>query len=188
MGFCVFNNVAIAARYAIKEFSLERVLIVDADLRAPAVHRIFHIPQSPGFTNILAERMSYRELIQEIPGVANASVITSGPLPPNPAEVIGSSRMKELMRELRESFDRVIFDAPPVLGATEAVVLASLVDGNLLVLSTGKMDRRAIRRTHEILGNTRATILGGVLNRVERADRRYSYEYYRAPESPARKG
>jgi Mrp family chromosome partitioning ATPase len=102
--------------------------------------------------------------------------------------MIGSSRTKDLIRELRESFDRVIFDAPPVLGATEAVVLASLVDGNLLVLSTGKMDRRAIRRTHEIFGNTRATILGGVLNRVNKAARRYSYEYYRAPTGSARKG
>jgi capsular exopolysaccharide synthesis family protein len=181
------GKTTIAANLAIALASQgERVLIVDADLRAPAVHRVFGLPQSPGFTSILAERADYRDLMREIPGAPRVRVITSGPLPPNPAEVVGSVRMKNLIGEFRESFDRVIFDAPPVLGATETVVLGSLMDGSLLVLGMGKMDRRAIRRTCEIFGTTRVTIVGGVLNRVGKTDRRYSHQYYRAPAESSR--
>lgn len=156
----------------------ERVLVMDADFRAPAVHKMFGFPHAPGFTNILTDRLSPQSLIRRVSGVPNLSIITSGPIPPNPAEIIGSSRMKELIDELREGFDRVIFDAPPVLGATDAVVLASRVDGTLLVLRTGRIDRRAITRMREILGNTRTNILGGILNGVDVGDKRYSYYGY----------
>jgi succinoglycan biosynthesis transport protein ExoP len=165
----------------------ERVLIMDADLRAPAVHKIFDLPQAPGFTNIFTDRVGYRDLIRQVRGAPNLGVITAGLVPPNPAEIIGSSKMKELIGELRDSYDRVIFDTPPVLGATDAVVLASLVDGTLLALRTGRMDRRSVKRMSEIFGNTRAVILGGVLNGVDIGEMRYSYRYYSSAEENRRK-
>ena len=167
------GKTTIAANLAISLAAAEeKVLIIDADLRAPAVHRVFGLPQSPGLTSALAGRADYRDFVRTLPGVPRVEVMTSGPLPPNPGEVIGSSRMKELVRQVRRDFDRVIFDAPPVLGATEATVLASLVDGAVMVLSMGMMDRRTIGRSMEILGAARAVVVGGVLNRVRPAPRR----------------
>jgi succinoglycan biosynthesis transport protein ExoP len=156
----------------------ERVLIIDADFRAPAVHRALLLQQAPGFTNILVDHVSVQSVIRVVDGLPNLSVITAGRLPPNPAEVTGSARMRQLIEELRGSFDRIIFDGPPVLGATDAVVLASYVDGALIVLRKGKIDRRAVKRMLEILDHTRVTILGGVLNGIDKADAGYGYGYY----------
>ena len=166
--------VNLAAALAAQE---ERILIVDADFRAPAVHRVLQLPQAPGFTNILVDHLNFHSVIRQVEGVPNLSVLTAGRSPPNPAEVTGSARMRQLVAELRGSFDRIIFDGPPVLGATDAVVLASSVDGVLVVLRKGKIDRRAIRRMSEILDHTRATILGGVLNGVDKGDAGYGYGY-----------
>ncbi len=166
--------VNLAAALAAQE---ERVLLIDADFRAPAVHRALLLPQVPGFTNILVNRLSFRDVLHEVEGVENLAAITAGPTPPNPAEITGSARMRELIAELRSSFDRIIFDGPPVLGATDAVVLASHVDGALVVLRKGRIDRRAVRRMTEILHHTRVTVLGGVVNGIERADAGYGYGY-----------
>ena len=174
--------VNLAAALAAQE---ERVLLIDADFRAPAVHRVLLLPQAPGFTNILVDHLSIPRVVREVPGLPNLSVITSGRVPPNPAEVTGSARMRQIIEELRGSFDRIIFDGPPVLGATDAVVLASAVDGVLLVLRKGRIDRRAVRRMSEILDHTRATILGGVLNGIDKSDSGYGYGYYyRGNDSP----
>lgn len=167
----------------------KKVLVMDADFRAPALHRIFGLVQTPGFTNIFTDHIGFKDVIRQIPGAPNLSVITAGPIPPNPAELVGSSRMKELMEELKGSFDRIIFDAPPVLGVTDAVVLATLVDGTLLALRMGRMDRRSIKRMSEILLNTKAVILGGVLNGVEIGQMRYRYyRYYSYNEESRRNG
>jgi tyrosine-protein kinase Etk/Wzc len=173
--------VNLAAALAAQE---EKVLIVDADFRAPAVHRALLLPQTPGFTNILVERLTFREVLHEVEGVPNLAAITAGPIPPNPAEITGSTRMRELIEELRGSFDRIIFDGPPVLGATDAVVLASHVDGALVVLRKGRIDRRAVRRMREILHHTRVTVLGGVVNGIDRGDSGYGYGYYYQTKEP----
>jgi len=163
----------------------ERVLLIDADFRAPAVHRVLLLPQAPGFTNILVDHLNIHSVVRDVPGLPNLSVITAGRIPPNPAEVTGSARMRQVIEELRGSFDRIIFDGPPVLGATDAVVLASSVDGALIVLRKGKIDRRAVKRMAEILDHTRVTILGGVLNGIDKSDDGYGYGYYyRGNDSP----
>jgi len=167
--------VNLAAALAAQE---ERVLIVDADFRVPAVHRALLLPQTPGFTDILVDHLSIQSVVREVEGLPNLSVIPAGRIPPNPAEITGSARMRQLIEELRGSFDRIIFDGPPVLGATDAVVLASSVDGVLVVLRKGKIDRRAVRRMSEILDHTRVTILGGVLNGIDKGDAGYGYGYY----------
>jgi succinoglycan biosynthesis transport protein ExoP len=166
--------VNLAAALAVQE---EKVLIVDADFRAPAVHRVLLLPQTPGFTDIFVNHLSIRSVVREVEGLPNLSVITAGRIPPNPAEITGSARMRQLIEEFRGSFDRIVFDGPPVLGATDAVVLASSVDGVLVVLRKGKIDRRAVRRMSEILDHTRVTILGGVLNGIDKGDGGYGYGY-----------
>ncbi|HVP18666.1 MAG TPA: polysaccharide biosynthesis tyrosine autokinase, partial [Spirochaetia bacterium] len=166
--------VNLSAALAVQE---ERVLIIDADFRAPAVHRVLLLPQTPGFTDIFAEHLSVRSVVRQVEGLPNLSVMTAGRIPPNPAEITGSARMRQLIEELRGSFDRIIFDGPPVLGATDAVVLASSVDGVLVVLRKGKIDRRAVSRMSEILDHTPVTILGGVLNGIDKGDEGYGYGY-----------
>ncbi len=166
--------VNLAAALAVQE---ERVLIIDADFRAPAVHKALLLPPTPGFTDIFVDRLSIGSVVREVDGLPNLSVMTAGRIPPNPAEITGSARMRQLIEELRGSFDRIIFDGPPVLGATDAVVLASSVDGALVVLRKGKIDRRAVTRMSEILNHARVTILGGVLNRIDKGDEGYGYGY-----------
>jgi capsular exopolysaccharide synthesis family protein len=173
------GKTTIAANLAVALASQEeRVLIMDMDFRAPALHKILQLPHSPGFTNILTDHMNPQSLIRQVTGVPNLRAIMSGPIPPNPAEIVGSSRMRQLIEELREGFDRVILDVPPVLGATDAMMISSYLDGTLIVFRMGRIDRRAVVRMTEILANTKVNILGGVLNGVKNDDRRYSYGYY----------
>ena len=155
----------------------ERILIVDADFKVPAVHKIFNLPVSPGITNILLEGTSYQSVIRKVDGVENLDVLTIGPIPPNSSELLGSSRMRKLIDELRDGYDRIIFDLPPVLVTTDAVDLASSLDGTLLVLRVGEIDKRAIKRIREIFDNAKIRVLGGVLNGVDARDRRYGYGY-----------
>ncbi len=156
----------------------EKILIVDADFKIPAIHTIFNLPDSPGITNILSEGTSYQSVIHKVDGVGNLDILTSGSIPPNSSELLGSSRMKELIDELRDGYDRIIFDVPPVLVATDAVDLASSLDGTLLVLRFGEIDKRAMKRMRDLFDNAKIKILGGVLNDVDTRDRMYGYNYY----------
>ncbi|OHD76105.1 MAG: hypothetical protein A2V99_03570 [Spirochaetes bacterium RBG_16_67_19] len=156
----------------------ERVLLVDADFKIPAVHKIFNLPQYPGISNVLSEGTSYRSVLQQVEGVKNLQVITVGPIPPNSSELLGSSRMKALIEELKADYKRIIFDVPPVLAATDALDLASNLDGALVVLKSGKTDKRAVRRMRDILDQTRVRVLGGILNGVDAKEGRYRYSQY----------
>jgi capsular exopolysaccharide synthesis family protein len=156
----------------------QRVLIVDADFRIPALHKIFNLPDSPGISNILSEGRAYQTVVQKIEGIANLDIMTVGPLPPNSAELLGSTRMKHLIEELKADYTRIIFDVPPVLATTDALDLAGGLDGVLLVLKMGETDKRAIRRMMDILHNTRIRILGGVLNGVDARQGRFRYSQY----------
>jgi succinoglycan biosynthesis transport protein ExoP len=156
----------------------EKVLIVDADFRIPAVHKIFDLPDSPGVSNILSEGSSFQSVVHEVEGVPNLNVLTIGPIPPGSTELLTSSRMKELIEELKGNYDRIIFDVPPVLVAPDALDLASILDGTVLVLRLGEIDRRAMRRMRDLFDNTKINILGAVLNGVDVRDSRYGYGYY----------
>ena len=156
----------------------ERVLIVDADFIKPAIHKIFVLPDSPGITNTLAEGMNYQSVIHKADGVENLDVITIGRIPPNSSELLSSSRMEEFIDELKGSYDRIILDTPPMMGVTDAVVLASILDGTLLVLRVGKIERNVIKRTRELIDNAKIRVLGGVLNAVDNRYGGYGYGYY----------
>jgi succinoglycan biosynthesis transport protein ExoP len=165
----------------------ERVLIVDADFKIPAVHKIFDLPDSPGITNILSEGCGYRSVVRKLEGVDNLDVLVVGPIPPNSSELLTSSRMKALIHELKENYDRIIFDVPPVLVATDALDLASILDGTLLVLRLGEIDKRVMIKMKDIFDNAKIRILGGVLNGVDVRDKRYGYGYYYYYEAEQRK-
>ena len=152
----------------------ERVLLIDADLRRPVVHSALDIPRDPGLTHLLigsapAEAVIHRDVIP------NLDVIPAGPIPPNPAELVGSMAMSETLGILEKDYDRVIVDSPPVLAVTDAAGTASYVDGVLLVLRSGHTEQRAAERTTEHLGRLGVRILGLVLNDIQRRVHEESY-------------
>jgi capsular exopolysaccharide synthesis family protein len=154
-----------------------KVVIVDGDLRRPSVHKQFGVPNSQGLTNAIVGGIPLSELIVDV-GLENLSVLTAGPIPPNPAELLDSARFTHVVEELKEMFDIVVFDAPPVLGVADASVLAGRADGVVLVIAGGEVEKRAARRTTQMLLQARAHILGVVLNKVNDRDRYYYYNYY----------
>jgi capsular exopolysaccharide synthesis family protein len=159
----------------------KKVILIDADLRKPVIHKIFKQDNKKGLTNILVEDKNIKEVMRKMSDVEpNLYFIPSGPIPPNPSELLGSNRMKELLKELQEQADFVIFDSPPVIAVTDALVLATQVDGVVLVLDFGEVTREAAKQTKELLEKVKANILGVVLNKIdmEKEGQYYPYYYY----------
>jgi capsular exopolysaccharide synthesis family protein len=153
-----------------------RVCLVDADLRRPRVAKSLGIPNWSGLTTALVNKESPAGYFQSTmePGL---SALTSGPIPPNPAELLGSSRMTTLLAELEERFDIVLVDSPPVLAVTDAAVLAPKVGGVVLVTRAGVVGRHQALRAKEALEAVKANVLGVVLSAVT-AEGRDGYYYY----------
>jgi capsular exopolysaccharide synthesis family protein len=146
----------------------KKVLLVDADLRRPRIHRVFRAAASPGLSNLLASQgeIAVDRAIRPSP-VQNLSFMPSGPIPPNPAELLESPRMVELVRTLSEQFDCVLYDTPPTINVTDAVVLARHVHGALLVVRSFATDRAAASHARELLTESGARLLGVIINGVE---------------------
>ncbi|HEU0168389.1 MAG TPA: CpsD/CapB family tyrosine-protein kinase [Chloroflexota bacterium] len=143
------------------------VIAVDCDLRNPSLHDTFGLPNERGITSLmLSPEGRIRDYLQRSETGA-LDVLTSGPIPPNPAEILGSKRMESAIRELRDMADYVIFDTPPVLAVTDASVLATKVDGTILVLSAGKARRDGAKKAKRALEELRARFLGVVVNNVK---------------------
>ncbi len=156
----------------------KRVLLVDSDLRRPTIHCIFEVGNSAGLTTALSSStVDFSEIIHE-EVLENLSVMTSGPLPPNPAELLSSNRMLELVRALSQRFDVVIFDTPPVMAVADATVLASAVDGVLLVVDNNHTRKKLLRQSFDALLAVGTNVMGIVLNRVSIRGRESSYTYY----------
>lgn len=158
-----------------------KVILVDTDLRKPTIHKIFEQDNKTGLTNILVEDKKIKDVMRKMSDVdPNLYFIPSGPIPPNPSELLGSNKMKELLKELQEQADFVIFDSPPVIAVTDALVLATQVDGVVLVLNFGEVPREAAIQTKELLNKVKANILGVVLNKIdmEKEGQYYPYYYY----------
>lgn len=152
------------------------VLIVDADMRKPTVHYTFETDNLVGISNVLTGQAKPESAISSTV-VPHLSVMTCGPVPPNPSELLGSKRMKELVRELTSQFDFVIFDTPPVLAVADAQVLANVCDGTILVIGSGKTDRQGAIKAKELLSQSQAKIIGAVLNGKSKRDNQYYYYY-----------
>jgi capsular exopolysaccharide synthesis family protein len=154
----------------------KQVIMVDCDLRKPVQHKIFGL-QNQGLTNALVENRPAVELLQES-GIPNLRILTSGPIPPNPSELLGNPKMEQVILELRPECDLLLLDAPPVIAVTDACVLAAQVDGVVLVISCG-MDRPEMaQQAKELLVKANGHLLGVVLNRVEIGKGNAYYYYY----------
>lgn len=153
-----------------------RVCIVDADLRRPRLLEAVGLEGAVGLTNLLIGELTVPDATQTWLG--KVSMIGSGPIPPNPSELLGSPRMRELLTVLQEDFDYVLVDAPPLLPVTDAAILTGLTGGTILVVGCGLIDREHLRGSLEILGTMEAPLLGLVLNRVPlNASSPYAYGY-----------
>ncbi|HBY97264.1 MAG: polysaccharide biosynthesis tyrosine autokinase [Ardenticatenaceae bacterium] len=155
-----------------------RVILVDADLRRPSQHTLFTLPNQTGLTSaIVSDEVDLQALLKPTT-MSGLSVMTSGPIPPNPAELLNSERMSHLLQELAAQAELVILDTPPTLAATDAAILAAKADGTLLVIDTNLTKRTELVHTTEQLQRVGATLLGATLNRLRRHNLAGYYYYY----------
>ncbi|MFS1511119.1 CpsD/CapB family tyrosine-protein kinase [Chengkuizengella sp. SCS-71B] len=155
----------------------KRVLLVDADLRKPTMHYTFQLFNTFGLTNVLASQAAINGVMSETE-IEHLSVITSGPIPPNPAEMLGSNAMRQFVEEAKKKFDIVLFDSPPVLAVTDAQILGDLCDGVILVVESGGTEVEAALKSKERLLQANTKILGTVLNQKKTSKKQDYYSYY----------
>jgi tyrosine-protein kinase Etk/Wzc len=155
----------------------QKTLIIDADLRRPRVHENFNLDREVGLTTLLVGEASMEEVIKQT-GIDNLYAITCGPIPPNPAELLESERMREVLEELKQKFDIIIVDSPLVMGMADSVILSSICDGTLIVTRYNVTSRSALNQARRMLENVKANILGAVLNEMDVRRARYGGYYY----------
>jgi len=154
-----------------------RVLLVDADFRKPVIYKSLNRNVNIGLTNILTDQGDYHDFIIREKDTC-FDTLSSGTIPPNPSEILGSPAMKDFITQVREEYDFVIFDTPPVAVVTDAAVLSTLVDASLLVVSAGRVDYHIARRAVELLENVNANLAGVILNMIPVHQRGYYYNMY----------
>lgn len=154
------------------------VLIIDCDLRRPRLHAQFEVPNSKGLTTWLSGEKDLDNLLQTCPKTPNLKILTSGPVPPNPAELLGSDEMRRLLSTLSERFAHIIIDSPPAISFTDASILSTMVDGVMLVVHGGRSSRAVVRRAKQQLLDVGAHIFGVVLNNVKLETQDYYYSGY----------
>lgn len=157
----------------------QRTLLIDGDLRRAVLDRIFNVPRAPGLTDVLTGQGKLREIVHPT-SITNLFVLGSGPFPPNPSELLGSSAMRDLIREAAEAFDVVLIDSPPLLAVTDAAVISTMADGAIVVIRMGATTRAALKRTAGQLEAVEGRLLGAVLNDVDFRQTGYGgyYGYY----------
>ena len=154
----------------------KKVLLVDADLRKPTVHYTFNQLNNFGLTSVLSGQVQLKAAAN-VTDVPNLSVLTSGPIPPNPAELLGSKSMAKFIKEARENYDVILFDTPPILAVTDAQVLGTQCDGSVLVVFSGKTELEHAKKAKELLEATKSKLLGAVLNGKKLQNSDYYYYY-----------
>lgn len=154
----------------------KRVLLVDADLRKPTVHYTFKASNLYGLTNVLSKSKTLDEVTIKT-DVENLDVVTSGPIPPNPAELLSSRAMVNFLSTVEDQYDVILFDAPPVLAVTDAQILANLCQGSLLVISSGIAEIEMVVKAKELLTGAKGKLLGAVLNNKQMEKSNYYYYY-----------
>ncbi|MEQ1764942.1 MAG: polysaccharide biosynthesis tyrosine autokinase [Pyrinomonadaceae bacterium] len=158
-----------------------RVLIIDADMRRPRVHSVFGFKNNAGLSSVLASELIEQEVLGAIQfdERTKVGVLASGPIPPNPAELVGSDQMTKLLKLLQKHFDHVVVDSPPITSFTDGVLIASMVDGVILVVQSGRSSRQMIRKTRQLIQDVGAKIFGVVLNNVDlKSQENYYYHSY----------
>jgi polysaccharide biosynthesis transport protein len=160
----------------------DRTLVMDSDLRKPGIRRALNLTvgKDSGLSSYLAGVCSLDDILIPHPTINNLTALTTGPIPPSPADLLSSHRMRDALAELRRRFKFIVIDSPPVMAATDAVILSSLTDGVLLVVRSGETPKEAFTRTRDLLSAVKSRLLGVVLNAVDSSapDYYYSYRYY----------
>ncbi len=160
----------------------DRTLLMDSDLRKPGIRRALNLTvgKETGLSSYLAGVCTLDEVMVPHPTISNLTALTTGPVPPSPADLLSSHRMRDAVTELRRRFKFIVIDSPPIMAATDAVILSSLTDGVLLVVRSGETPKEAFTRARDLLSAVKSRLLGVVLNAVDSSapDYYYSYRYY----------
>ncbi len=155
-----------------------KVLLIDADLRRPKVHKLFEVSNAVGLTNTLIKQGEYTDYISHT-SMDNLDILSAGPIPPNPSELLSSNSMKELIDKVRNDYDIVFIDSPPVGTVTDSAILSTIVDGTILVTASAKVEIEAAKRAKELLCKVNANIIGVILNMLQKHEKgNYYYSYY----------
>lgn len=155
----------------------KKVLLVDTDMRKPTIHKIFKFRNNEGLSTLITSKEATISEYIERTEFENIFILTSGATPPNPAELISSKRMEQLIEEMERAFDLVIFDTPPVLAVADSQIMAGKVDGTLFVLRKGVDTKEQIQTAMDRMNSVNANVLGAIYNRIEPNDDTYYYEY-----------
>jgi succinoglycan biosynthesis transport protein ExoP len=155
----------------------KKVLIIDADLRKPRLHRLFEIKNVGGLSGYLTGRVSIKEAVRKT-SHENIWILPSGPVPPNPAELLNSDRMKELLEGMKEKFDVILLDTPPILAVVDALIVSSLSDSLVFIIRAGKTTLKPFLRAVEELKQAKTKIIGVVFNEVKVKEREHYSPYY----------
>src|SRR3989440_4996969 len=157
------------------------VVIIDGDMRRPRLRAIFALPEGEGLSSILASDATAEDMLRSVVRDESSGlfIMPSGPVPPNPAELVGSDQMRKVLATLSEKFTHIVIDSPPVNSFTDGVLIGSMVDGVLLVVHGGKSSRDVVRRSRQLLLDVGAKIVGVVLNNVSVRSHEYYYYYQR---------
>lgn len=164
-----------------------RVLLIDSDLRRPMIHRLFGVSNRRGLTNALVSGRDYKEFVQETL-TENLQILTAGPIPPNPAEILMTTAFSHFIEIVKQDYDMVFFDAPPIAVVTDAAIISTKVDGIVYIVKTGEVDRKQLQHAAALLKQVKANVIGYVLNGVKEDSENYYYYYsahYRYAAAPA---
>ncbi|WP_210128807.1 tyrosine-protein kinase [Staphylococcus sp. GDX8P102P-2] len=153
-----------------------KTLIIDGDMRKPTQHYIFDLPNNSGLSNLIINKTTYSESIKEA-RVDNLAILTAGPTPPNPSELIASSKFETIFNELSDHYDFIVIDTPPVNTVTDAQVYAQTVKNCVLVIDTEKNNKIEVKKARDLLNKADGNLLGAVLNKMP-VDKNSSYYYY----------
>lgn len=172
----VLSNLAVAFAQSGK-----RVIVIDADMRKPRVHRVFKVSSVQGLSEVLIGDISIRDAIKVYND--NIHILNCGRIPPNPTEMLASNSMERLIDELSMRYDYVLVDSPPVLPVADAQILTTLVDGTILVAASGKSEKKGVQKAYNAIKAVKGRIIGSVVTKVKRDKKNYdSYCVYYSEE------
>jgi len=157
--------------------SERKVVLIDCDMRKPTAHHTFTLSNRVGLSSVLSSQLKLQDVIQPSP-IPNLDIITSGNIPPNPTEMIASNRMTTMLEELKQMYDMILIDTPPLLAVTDAQIAATKSDGVVLVIDQGKVKKEVALKATKSLELVKARLLGVVLNNVKRSAKDQTYYYY----------
>lgn len=155
----------------------KKVLLIDADLRKPTVQRSFRLPNHKGLTNLLTQSLPLEEVLQTTEISETLKLISSGPVPPNPSELLGSAAMKKLLEAVEEQFDTILIDTPPVNVVTDAHILSRMTDGTIIVAFSGQTKKEDLIKIKKSFEKINANLIGVVLHGLDTKESAYYYYY-----------